>query len=138
MILLDTNVVSEMMRVSPAEKVRTWIGEQETTQLFISTITIAEISYGINALPKGKRRDLLDDAFNKLIKEAFEHRILPFEQQSAVLYGKLMSHRKELGKPLGILDGQIAAIARAHGKRLATRNLRDFVNCELDLINPFG
>lgn len=137
MILLDTNVISEMMKETPATSVIRWLDKQEVTQLFIPTITVAEISYGIHILPEGNRRYLLEDAFNRAIKEAFKHRILFFDEAAAHVYGKMMSDRKQLGRPLSILDGQIAAIAFIHGATLATRNIRDFSDCKLDLFNPF-
>lgn len=137
MILLDTNIISEMMKQSPNPEVLSWLDDQEVTQTFVTSITIAEISYGINVLPEGVRRQLLEDAFNKAIKTAFKHRILFFDETAAHHYGKLMSHRKQLGRPLSILDGQIASIALTHGAALATRNIRDFSHCELDLLNPF-
>lgn len=137
MIILDTNILSEMMKTSPSEQVIHWIDEQEVTQLFITTITIAEISYGIHALPKGKRRNLLEDAFHHVIRDAFKHRLLTFTEQAAQNYGEIMSHRKALGRPLSILDGQIAAIVLTEGASLATRNTRDFVDCGLNLLNPF-
>lgn len=137
MILLDTNIISEMMKPSPNAKVIFWLDQQEIMQLFISTITIAEISYGINVLPLGNKRGILEEAFNKVLKEAFEYRILSFDDIAAHIYGKVMGKKKELGKPMGIADGQIAAIARAHGASLATRNIADFSDCGLNLINPF-
>ena len=78
MIILDTNVISEMMKDTPSSKVVCWIDQQEVTHLFITAITVAEISYGINALSKGSRQQLLEKAFNKVLKEAFKHRILFF------------------------------------------------------------
>lgn len=126
MILVDTNIISEMMKSAPAAKVINWIDQQEVIHLYISTVTIAEISYGINALPEGNRRILLDDSFNKVLRDAFEYRILSFDEIAAHFYGKIMSRRKEIGKPLGILVGQIAAIARANNLTVATRNIKDF------------
>lgn len=137
MIFLDTNIISELMKHTPSSNVMDWIDRQEVTQLFVTTITIAEISYGISVLPAGNRRALLEDAFTKTINEAFKHRILSFDETAAHHYGKIMSHRKNLGHPMSILDGQIAAIAVAHGGTLATRNIRDFSDCALTLINPF-
>lgn len=137
MILLDTNIISEMMKPIPNTFVKEWINRQEITQLFVSTFTIAEISYGLNALPEGHRRQDLEQAFNKAIQEAFENRILTFNESAAHHYGKIMSDRKKLGQPLGVPDGQIAAIAIAHQAAVATRNIRDFFNCGLQLINPF-
>ena len=137
MILLDTNIISEMMRTSPSTNVIKWINHQEATQLFLTSITIAEITYGICALPTGNRREQLENAFNQATEEAFKHRILSFDEAAGHCYGKLMAKRKELGRPMSILDGQIAAIAIAKSMNLATRNLRDFFDCGLNLINPF-
>lgn len=137
MILFDTNVISEMMKPIPNENVVKWINKQEVMQLFISTITIAEISYGLNVLPEGRRRSALEKSFQKAMLEAFFGRILSFDETAAYFYGNLMGHRKELGYPLGVPDGQIAAIARAHGATVATRNIRGFDHCGLQLINPF-
>jgi len=137
MILIDTNIISEMMKANPDVNVMNWFDRQEAIQLHISTVTIAEIAYGINALPEGNRRNALEESFHSVLREAFEHRILPFDEVAAHLYGKIMGKRKALGKPLSILDGQIAAIARANNCTVATRNSKDFADCGLDLINPF-
>jgi predicted nucleic acid-binding protein len=117
------------MKSAPSEGVILWLDQQDVLKLYISTVTVAEISYSINVLPDGKRRSLIENSFNKVLNYAFENRILSFDEAAAHCYGKIMSRRKELGKPLGILDGQIAAVA--------TRNISDFSNCDLDLINPF-
>lgn len=137
MIILDTNIVSEMMKTDPSTAVLQWMDQQEAIQLFITTITIAEISYGLHALPDSNRRKYLEDAFNRAIMNAFKHRILPFEESSAHIYGKIMGHRKKLGRPLSIPDGQIASITLSQGFSLATRNIRDFSHCDIDLMNPF-
>jgi toxin FitB len=137
MIIIDTNVISEMMKPSPMPAVISWVDSQEATQLFITTITIAEIFYGINVLPDGNRRRLLEESFDKALKDAFKHRVLSFDETAAHFYGKIMSQRKILGRPLGIPDGQIVAIARTHNFSIATRNIRDFADCEVDVINPF-
>lgn len=137
MILIDTNIISELMKPAPDTNVIQWIDRQDIAKLFVSTITIAEISYGLNVLPEGNRRLNLEHAFNKAILEAFDNRILAFDESAAHNYGKIMSYRKKLGQPLGIPDGQIAAIASTQKAALATRNVRDFINCGLKLINPF-
>ena len=138
MIIVDTNIISEMMKLSPDLTVTAWLDRQNITQLFITTITIAEIAYGLYVLPEGSRRQLLEKAFNQVILEAFIYRILPFDEDSAHCYGKLMGQRKTLGRPLSIPDGQIASIAYAKGAKMATRNIRDFSDCWLQLINPFS
>ena len=126
-----------MMKSFPDNNVMRWIDAQTTTQLFLTAITIAEISYGINALPLGKRRDLLKNSFNIVISEAFEYRVLSFDESAARIYGHIMGNRKSLGKPMSICDGQIAAIAYVHKFSVATRNINDFSDCDISLINPF-
>jgi predicted nucleic acid-binding protein len=137
MIILDTNVISEMMKSIPSVDVVTWMNKQNASELFITTISIAEITYGLNALPIGQRRKTLEDAFQKTMIEAFEYRVLLFDESAAQIYGRLMANRKHLGRPLSILDGQIAAIAFSNEFAVATRNLRDFSDCGLRLVNPF-
>ncbi len=137
MILLDTNIISEMMKQTPSAQMLNWIDQQEVTQLFITSITIAEISDGLHVLPQGARRNQLENAFNKAIMEAFQQRVFSFDETAAHLYGKIMGRRKEIGRPLSIPDGQIAAIARAQGAAVATRNIHDFIECGIELIDPF-
>jgi len=137
MIILDTNIISELMKAIPDQHVTTWLDQQDPMTLFTSSITIAEILYGIGVLPEGKRRDYLENAFDHVLIDAFKYRILTFDASAAHMYGKLMGKRKKLGHPLSVLDGQIAAIANTNQMKLATRNTRDFCDCELELINPF-
>jgi predicted nucleic acid-binding protein len=137
MILIDTNIISEMMKPAPEPKVITWIDQQDVMHLFISTVTIAELAYGINVLPEGNRRNFLEKAFNGVVREAFEYRIFTFDEVAAHQYGALMSKRKIIGRPMSMADGQIAAIARAHNCTVATRNINDFADSGVDLINPF-
>jgi hypothetical protein len=137
MILIDTTVISELMKPEPDPKVLEWISRQESAGVFITSITIAEIIYGINALPEGLGRDGLEKLFNKTILLAFEDRILSFDEPAAHLYGKIMGDCKRLGRPMGVPDGEIAAIAQLHDASLATRNVRDFKNCGVEIINPF-
>lgn len=138
MTLLDTNVLSEAMRSVPSNKVLAWLDHNGAGGLFLSTITIAEITYGLGCLPDGKRRKDLELRFLRLIKEGFTHRILPFDEACAHAYGALMGTRKRQGLPMSILDGQIAAVAIANDRALATRNVKDFESCGLDLVNPFA
>lgn len=138
MILIDTNIISEMMKQSPSERVIAWLDQQNIMTLFTSTITVAEISYGLNVLPKGNRRTHLEEAFEKTINEVFDCRLLTFDEKAAYIYGKIMGCRKTLGQPLSLPDGQIAAIAVANNLAVATRNVRDFAHCELNIMNPFN
>lgn len=137
MIILDTNIISELMKQIPDTSVIDWVDQQEVTQLFITSITIAEISYGLNVLPSGKRRNYLEHAFDNAILSAFKHRILSFDELAAHNFGKIMGQRKEMGRPLNIADGQIIAIAYTQNAVIATRNIGDFSHCGLDLIDPF-
>lgn len=137
MILLDTNVLSELMRPQPNDVVVGWVDEQLTTSLFVCAITRAEIELGLALLPNGKRKQTL----TKLARDVFDkfpQRCLPFEERAAVLYGRIVSNRTKLGYPISIEDAQIAAIALANGVQLATRNTRDFENIPaLVVINPW-
>lgn len=137
MILLDTNVVSELMDRRPAETVLSWLDDQETGLLFVSVITLAEISYGLNALPAGRRRKSLEASFDQFVATGFSHRILAFDQEAAWAYGEIMAHRRRRGRPMSALDGQIAAIAKTNHLTLATRNVTDFEECGLQIVNPF-
>lgn len=137
MILLDTNIVSAMMAPVPSKSVIDWLNRQETVTLHVSTVTIAEIGYGLWVMPDGKRRRSLEARFQKFVSEAFEQRILDFDMEAARLYGEVMGRRRAAGRPLGVPDGQIASIARAKDLAVATRNVRDFEGCGLELINPY-
>lgn len=138
MILLDTNVVSEVMAPAPAGAVLEWLNGADAATLYLSTVTVAEIGYGLSVLPAGKRRRLLEERFEEFVERGFEQRVLPFDYPAARLYGGLMAKRREIGRPMSIADGQIAAIARAHRFAIATRNVRDFEECGLEIVDPFG
>jgi predicted nucleic acid-binding protein len=138
MILLDTNVVSEVMKARPAEAVVTWLNGQDSSKLYVSAITIGEIAYGLRILPDGKRRSGLRARFEQFITLAFDRRVLAYDESAARIYGELMGNRKELGLPMSVPDGQIAAVARHNHLAVATRNVADFENCGIDIVNPFG
>lgn len=137
MIVVDTNIISELMSKTPSQAVLDWLNEQDAETLYLTTITIAEIGYGLRILPEGKRRRLLEEKFEQFVESAFEQRILSFDEAAARTYGDVMGHRKEIGRPLSVPDGQIAAIARVNGFAVATRNIRDFEEIGLNLINPY-
>jgi hypothetical protein len=137
MIVVDTNVISEIMRPQPSPPVLNWLNTQDSNQLFITTVTLAEIGYGLRVLPEGQRRWLLHSRFEQFIEQAFEERVLDFTAPAAHAYAEILGHRKELGRPMSLPDGQIASIAHAHGFAVATRNIKDFEDCGLELINPF-
>lgn len=138
MILLDTNVVSEVMKTRPAEAVVRWLNGQKSEKLYLSSITIGEIGYGLRILPDGKRRSGLRERFERFVALAFDQRVLAYDESAARVYGDLMGDRKELGLPMSVPDGQIAAIARLNHLAVATRNVVDFANCGIDVVNPFA
>ena len=137
MIVVDTNVISEVMRPQPSPAVLDWLNTQESNLLFITTVTLAEIGYGLRVLPDGLRRRQLQTRFEQFIAQAFEERVLDFTAPAAHAYAELMGHRKERGRAMSLPDGQIASIALAHGFAVATRNIKDFEGCGIELINPF-
>lgn len=137
MILLDTNVVSEVMRPAPSTRVIDWLNAQRGANLHFSAISVAEIEFGIDVLPAGKRRQSLRARFEDFLRHAFSNRILAFDDHAAQLYGPMMGDCRRAGRPASTLDGQIAAIARHHGMAVATRNISDFREFGLDLIDPW-
>lgn len=138
MVILDTNVVAEMMKPWPSPAVASWLNSQESPTLFLTTITVGEIGYGLRVMPQDQRRLQLEQGFERVLAEAFAGRVLAFDEEAARHYGEVMGRRQEIGRPLSVLDGQIASIARARGWAVATRNVRDFVECGVEIINPFG
>lgn len=138
MILLDTNVISELMRSEPAQAVLDWFGKHDAADLFISAITEAELRTGVAILPEGQRRDRLQAAIDAMIDLDFQARILPFDSQAAKAYAEIAAQRRAAGRPIAEADCQIAAIARATNAPVATRNVKDFDGCGIRLINPWN
>jgi len=137
MILLDTNVLSELMRVKASPSVIDWLDQQLATDLHISAITRGEIELGIGLLSGGKKKQRLVQAALKMFDE-FTGRCLPFEETAAIEYGQLASQSRKFGRPMSVEDAQISAIALTHGMSLATRNTKDFSSIDsLKLINPW-
>lgn len=137
MTLLDTNIVSEMMRPLPDPHVMAWLDQAEPGSLFLSSITVAEILVGIALLPTGSRRQSLAHGFAALLERGFAERVLGFGLSNAPVYAQIVAHRRALGRPIAQFDAQIASIARAQGMPLATRNTDDFDECDIELVNPF-
>lgn len=137
MILLDTNVLSEIMKPEPSPKVLQWLKVQNARNLYLSSVSIAEIGFGLRILPEGRRRLDLQSRFETFLARGFDQRILDFNESSARLYAEIMGFRKEIGRPMSLPDGQIASISRCHNFSLATRNTDDFESCGITLINPF-
>jgi len=137
MLVLDTNVISEMMKASPSPRVMEWWGRQQSSELFTTTVTVAEILYGIEILPHGKRRDSLRAEAEAVFTQDFAGRILPFDEEAARAFPEIAAGRRAEGRPIAGLDAQIAAVARSRRAMLATRNTADFEDCGVPLANPW-
>ena len=137
MILLDTNVISEAMKPAPERAVRDWLDAQAAETLFLSSVTIAELSFGIAALPKGRRKDNLTAALEGLLA-LFAARILPFDTAAAQRYGELAAKARIAGRGFPTPDGYIAAIAATQGFIVATRDASAFAAAGLQVINPWN
>lgn len=138
MILLDTNVLSEMMKTRPDPGVMAWLDAQPGNELVICSISVAEILYGIARMPSGKRKDVLAAGADTLINKLFAGSVLAFDADAALHYAALVSASEAKGRAAGMADGQIAAIARLYGAKIATRNTRDFEAFGVPLVNPWG
>jgi len=137
MIVLDTNVISEAFRMTPSPVVRAWLDVQAPTDLFLCTPVLAELRYGIERLATGARRENLERLLTNVESDLFENRILPFDRASAYEFGRVQAGRTSIGRPMATMDALIAAIAISHRMALATRDVGDFVDLGLDVINPF-
>lgn len=137
MILLDTNVLSELMRPEPDLRVTEWFARHPAGRLFTTSITQAEILHGILQLPVGRRRDALQEAAEAMFAEDFQGRILSFTPQAAAHYARFAVARRRAGRPVAAFDAQIVAIAHCRGAAVATRNIADFELSGLQLLNPW-
>ncbi len=137
MIVLDTNVLSELMRPVPSERVVRWVAVQPATSLYTTSIAQAEILHGILLLPRGLRRNNLQAAAESVFNEDFDGRVLPFGSQSALIYASIAVERRRAGRPISQFDAQIAAISRSAGAAIATRNVSDYEGCGIKVINPW-
>lgn len=136
MIVLDTNVVSEAMRPEPNQNVLSWLNAQSVDTLYLSSVTLAELLFGIGALPAGARKVRLAQTLDRLLA-LFPGRVLPFSQEAARRYADMAVAARAMGRPLPTADGYLAATAAAHGFTVATRNIRDFGGTGVELINPW-
>ena len=137
MILLDTNVISELVRAEPARAVLHWFGRHDAADLFISAITEAELRMGVAILPEGRRRAQLQAAIDAMIDQDFQGRVLPFDSTAAKAYAEVGAQRRAIGRPIAEADCQIAAIAHVADAPVVTRNGKDFIGCGVRLINPW-
>lgn len=136
MIIVDTNLASELMKPFPDAAVRDWVRARPGDELSTTSITVAEIRYGIDRLSAGRRRDLLKETADEVFAE-FADRVLPFDAAAATYYAAIVISRERAGMPIDGFDAQIASICQRHGAALATRNLKDFEKTGIDLIDPW-
>jgi predicted nucleic acid-binding protein len=137
MFVLDTNVLSAIMSSQPVPEVAAWVAAQPEETLFTATVCQAEILAGIAILPDGRRRRTLEEVADAIFADDFDGRILPFDSTAAGLYAQLFAIRRRAGRSTATADLMIAAVARAHDASLATRDIPDFQECGLTLINPW-
>ena len=137
MIILDTNIISEFARRDPDPNVETWLDSQPAGEVATSAVTAAELMYGVDRLPAGRRRDVLGQKIEKLINDLLGNRIESFDVFAAVQYPAVVCGRQKIGRPIDRADAQIAAICRARGATLATRNTADFTDTGIEFVNPW-
>src|SRR5262245_49914488 len=137
MIVLDTNVLSETLRDKPADAVRRWMQTQVPMSLFTTTICEAEMFYGLALMPAGRRRAALERVVAGMFAEDFLDRILSFDSAAARSFAQVAAERRRSGRPISEFDAQIAAIAHSRGAAVATRNVRDFADCGIEVISPW-
>lgn len=137
MIIVDTNVISELMRIAPAKQVEQWLSEQDGASIYITAITEAELRFGVAILPTGKRQTYLANLVESILEEDFHDRILPFDRKAAFAFASIAAERRSVGRPVSQSDGQIAAIARSFSASVATRNVADYEGCGVEILNPW-
>jgi toxin FitB len=138
LIVVDTNVISELTRQTPAPEVVAWLDSLTSGEVATTAITAAELLYGVARLPEGRRRTELSAAVNGLLSDDFDGRVLSFDQLAASRYAQVVSGRERLGQPISIPDAQIAAICSTVRATLATRNVTDFEDTGIEVINPWS
>ncbi|HUR83593.1 MAG TPA: type II toxin-antitoxin system VapC family toxin [Thermoanaerobaculia bacterium] len=137
MILLDTNVVSAFMQREVDPSVVRWLNDQAPESIWTTSITVLEVRMGLGLLAAGKRRRLLEEAFEKMLEEDFEQRVLAFDTAAAHAAGRIAAERRRAGRPVEIRDLQIAGIATARRAAIATRNVRHFEGLTIPVIDPW-
>lgn len=137
MIVLDTNVLSELLRPEPARQVEQWLAAQDGATVYFTAIGEAELRHGVAILPAGRRRTSLTTAIDGLLEEDFRDRVLPFDRVAARAYATIAAARRAAGRPISQFNCQIAGIALARGAAVATRNTSDYDGCGIELIDPW-
>lgn len=138
MIVLDTSVLSEGLKPRPSSAVMDWMRGEPLESAFMTSISEGELLFGIALLPEGKRRDALEGAVARLLSERFAGRILPFDRAAAREFAEIAAGRRRIGKPISEPDARIAAITRSRRATLATRNISDFLDCGIELVDPWA
>jgi hypothetical protein len=138
MIVLDTNVISELMRTEASAQVVEWVDDQTADDVYLSAVTLAELLYGIARLPEGRRREGLAGHLQAMLDDDFQHRVLAFDEIAALHYADIAASRERAGRPISAADAQIAATCRSHGAVLATRNVEDFLGTGVEAVNPWA
>lgn len=138
MLVLDTNVISELMKVKPDPAVVNWLDGQTPDSMWITSISVFEISFGLNSLPNGKRKRALQLAFENMLAEDLEHHVLDFDQAAAERAGEISAKLHSLGRVVEVRDVQIAGIVSVRHATLATRNLKHFRDTGIASVNPWG
>jgi predicted nucleic acid-binding protein len=138
LILLDTNVVSELPRPDPDPGVLAWLDALDADEVGTTAVTAAELWHGVTRLPAGRRRTELAEAVRGLLEEELGQRIEPFDAVAARVYGRVVTDRERAGRPIGVADAQIAAVSQVIGATLATRNTKDFEGTGVVLVNPWS
>jgi predicted nucleic acid-binding protein len=137
MIVLDTNIVSELLRPAPASQVETWLAAQDGATVYFTAVGEAELRHGVAILPAGRRRSALAEAIEAILEDDFRDRILPFDRAAARTYATIAAERRAAGRPISQFDCQIAAIARANEAAIATHNTADYEGCGIEVIDPW-
>jgi predicted nucleic acid-binding protein len=137
MIILDTNVISELMKIEPAAKVFGWVDRLPLNEVFTTAVSQAEVLFGIAAMPAGRRRQQLEDRAIRMFEQHFRGLILPFDETAAQPYADIVVRRRRAGTPIDKFDAQIAAIATSRRMTVATRDVGDFENCGIHVVNPW-
>jgi predicted nucleic acid-binding protein len=137
MILLDTNVISEILRPQPEIRVLNWLKAQPREEFWTCSVVIAELLSGIEGMPTGTKQGILREAVEAMVTEDFRGQVVNFDLDAARHFGTIVATRRRMGRPIGGIDAQIAACARKCGAQLATRNVRNFVDCGIQVVNPW-
>lgn len=137
MIALDTNVISELMREDPAADVVAWVDRHPPDEVFVTAVTAAELLYGVARLPDGRRKTILTHKIRELLDDDFDGQMLAFDRHAASFYAQIVASRERNGRLISMPDAQIAAMCRAHDAGLATRNVKDFADTGVTVVDPW-